>query len=1280
MAVIWNTQQQQVIDHREGNLLVSAAAGSGKTAVLTEHVLKRVLNPEHPMGIDRLLIMTFTAAAASEMKDRIRKALQDALDNGGCDEKLRTHLRLQLTKLPYASISTIHSFCLNVIRENFFKIDLEPNLGIGDEAEIKLLLSDVIETVLESYYAEEDSEAFLSLGMLFGNRKSALARAIEELYGKCREYVDLEEFLEGTVDVYGGGQNEKLKKDIIAYEKKKLRPLLIAEAAALELADQISVAHPGSRHVSLFEGIAELARTAYNKETLTEAIDWLKDPANKIGSLRTNKKEDEEYSELYEHAKAEKKKITKLIDDVKKVSPFSWNTMEMELSRLRPQVVLLTQIVRQVHEQFQQKKKRLRLMDYSDMEHFAYKLLSYPEVAEVYRKRYEEILVDEYQDSNEMQDALIRSICREPEAPGKSNVFMVGDVKQSIYRFRRAKPELFIEKFNRYRAGDGNGTLICLNSNYRSREAILNGINSIFADLMTEERGGIVYDETARLNPGAAYPGDEEKIPRVLIDTIVMGDQNAPPETDVTGDGEDTPEAPDETNAGPDEGSKTDEESEEEERSDFELQAILIGKRIREILETEQVYDLKGKTYRSAQYRDIAILMRSVKNAEEQFLSVLRDEFGIPVVSTEGAAYFETPEVRDLIEFLRILDNPLQDIPLATVMASPMFDFTPEEMALIRLGAPAADRFFKAVEGYEGDDVFLGKKTDRFIRIFRDLRERSTFSTIPELLEMILQKTDYRSKISAMPGGRGREINVNMLLLKAADFEKTNYRGIDRFLRYIDRLKQKEIILSEPNKLSDEEDVVRVMTIHKSKGLEFPFVFLANAQKDLSKSNRNSSAFVYDPDYHLAFDYVNPILSVKIESNLKKIIRDKNQDEGLCEESRVLYVALTRAKEKMYVVGCIPAKERPDPEEPAATEFSDDDFFNKPTYLKWMLRSVRGKLRKTEMRPEATVYEGEDLAVILHSQKALETEFEAIRNASERAGDPAGAAGESEVPLSDEEAWAEIEKRFSYVYPYTALGDQKAIVSVSEVKHRFMEEEGVTFEEVGQSNPQKVSGKDDPVLDAASDENGKDAGKTACFVFDTTQEENTGALRGTAVHNVMEHLDFAETMKQADRVGYIKEKIRELTEKGILDETMQKLADSRKIARFFDSELAKKMACAQERGALKREVRFLYAIPAHVYLRDYQNAQVNEAVATQDDLVLVRGIIDAYYTDEDGHPVILDYKTDFLPENGGEEILTKRYLAQLKLYKDALESMMQTSVKACVLYSFSLGKEIPLPL
>ena len=1279
MAVIWNTQQQQVIDHREGNLLVSAAAGSGKTAVLTEHVLKRVLNPEHPMGIDRLLIMTFTNAAASEMKDRIRRALQDALDNGGCDEKLRTHLRLQLTKLPYASISTIHSFCLNVIRENFFKIGLEPNLGVSDEAEIKLLLSDVIETVLEPYYADEDSEAFLSLGLLFRNRKSALAYAVEELYWKCREYVDPEEFLEGAVDVYSGGLNEKLKKDIIVYEKKKLRPLLIAEAAALELADQISAAHPGSRHVALFEGIAELARTAYNKETLTEAIDWLKDPANKIGALRTNKKEDEEYPDLYEHAKAEKKKITKLIDDVKKASTFSWNTMEMELSRLRPQIVLLAQIVRQVHELFKKEKKRLRLMDFSDMEHFAYQILSYPEVAEVYRNRYEEILVDEYQDSNDMQDALIRAICREPEAPGKSNVFMVGDVKQSIYRFRRAKPELFIDKFNRYRAGDGNGTLISLNSNYRSREAVLNGINSIFEDLMTAERGGIVYDETARLNPGAAYPADEEHIPRVLIDTVVLGDNNAPPETDMTGDGEDVPEVPDETDSGTDAGTETDEEAEEEERSASELQAILIGKRIREILETEQVYDLKEKAYRPAQYRDIAILMRSVKSAEEQFLPILRDEFGIPVVSTEGAAYFETPEVRDLIEFLRILDNPLQDIPLATVMASPMFDFTPEEMALIRLGAPASDCFFQAVDGYAGGDAFLGKKTDRFIRIFRDLRERSTFSTIPELLEMILQKTDYRSKISAMPGGRGREINVNMLLLKAADFEKTNYRGIDRFLRYIDRLKQKEIILSEPNKLSEEDDVVRVMTIHKSKGLEFPFVFLANAQKDLSKSNRTGSVFVYDPDYRLAFDYVNPILSVKIDSNLKKILRDKDQDEGLYEESRVLYVALTRAKEKMYVVGCIPAKERPDPEEPAATEFSDDDFFNKPTYLKWMLRSVQGKLRKTEMRPEATVYEGEDLAVILHPQKALETEFEAIRKASEKPGDPAETPGESEVLLSEEEAWAEIEKRFSYVYPYAALGDQKAIVSVSEVKHRFMEE-GVTFEEVGQLHPQEASGKKDRDIETDSDESGTDGEKTDSFVFDTAPEENTGALRGTAVHNVMEHLDFPEVLKQEDRTGYIKEKIDELAEKGILDETMKKLADAGKIARFFDSKLAQEMAGAQERNALKREVRFLYAIPAHIYLHDYQKAEVTEAVATQDDLVLVRGIIDAYYIDEDGHPVIMDYKTDSLPQDGGEEILAKRYLAQLKLYKDALESMMQTQVKACVLYSFSLGKEIPLPV
>ena len=1299
MAVIWNEQQQNVIDHRDGNLLVSAAAGSGKTAVLTEHVLRRITDPVHPLEIDRLLIMTFTNAAAAEMKGRIRKALQEAMDDAGCDDEMRRHLRKQLTKLPFASISTIHSFCLNVIRENFFRIDLEPNLGISDEAEIKLLLGDVIEAVLEPYYLENDSEAFLSLGILNKNRKSALNHAIEEFYGKSREYADPEEFLTGAIEVYSGDHNEQLRKDLDAYEKKQLRPLLSVKAAAEALADELACMFPDSRHIETIEKMADVADIAYRKSTLAEAVAYLNEPVNKIPPISFNKAE-KEHLEFFENIRAEKNKISAVINALKKLKPLSWDTMEMELSRLLPQVKLMTEIVRKVDKNFRSEKKRLRLMDFSDMEHYALQLLMDEEVAGIYQERFEEILVDEYQDSNGVQEELIRRICRNPASPAKSNVFMVGDVKQSIYGFRRAKPELFIDKFDHYREEENEGTLICLNSNYRSRAGVLNAINKIFENLMTKERGGIVYDDTAKLNPGASFPEEEENGPSLVIDIVVPTEAKKEEDdpSDIEGSTEEkTDNDPDASEVSGDtedeNGSGDSEEEEAEERSVTELQAILIGKRIREIVDNVEFYDLKEGRVRKATYKDIAILMRSVKNAEEEFLPILRDEYGIDVVSTEGAAYFETPEVRDLIEFLHILDNPLQDIPLATVMASPMFDFTPEEMAMIRLGAPATNWFFTAVEGYAGGNVSLGKKIDRFIRIFRDLRERKNFSSIPELLEAILQKTDYRSKITAMPHGRGREINVNMLLLTAGDFEKTNYRGIDRFLRYIDRLKEKEIILSEPNKLSEEDDVVRLMTVHKSKGLEFPFVFLAGAQKDLTKSNRAKSEFVYDPTYRVAFDYVNPLLSVKIKSNLKKIIRSKEQDENLYEESRVLYVALTRAKEKLFVVGCM--KDLPEPDAEANGEFSDDDFCAKPSYLNWIMRCIQGQVTKTEMKPDAITYRGGDFEVILHPQNEVQKEVErykAQHSSDDASTDGTGAAtgAEGEVTLSDEEALAEIVKRFSYVYPYSALGDQKAIVSVSEVKHRFMEEEGVTFEEVaaggsrgdhernGSLNDRYEMQEEDVEVPGAEGE--AEAPESEGFVIRAGQEENLGAVRGTATHNVMEHLDFAEVMKQGDRIAYIREQIDRLAEEGILDETMHKLVNAGKIARFFESDLAKNMAQAQEKDRLKREVRFLYAIPAHIYLRDYQNAEVTEAIASQPDQVLVRGIIDAYYIGEDGHPVIMDYKTDALPKDGGEEILTKRYLAQLKLYKEALESMTGTQVKACVLYSFALGKEITLPL
>jgi|GEM_PF-1887195 len=1320
MGTKWNQQQSEVIAHRDGNLLVSAAAGSGKTAVLTEHVLQRVTDPGHPMDIESLLIMTFTNAAAAEMKDRIRGSLQNALESASCGEGMRQHLRRQLIKLPYASISTIHSFCLNVIRENFFRIGLEPNMNVSDEVETKLLLSDVIDTVLEPYYLDRDREAFLSLGRLHGNRKKNISAAIEEVYGKSREYVDPEEFLQGAIDVYCGDKNELLREDLRAFEHKKLWPLLRAEELARKLADRIALEHPGARHVSTIEKMADVAAAAYRQKTLEDAIDYLNDPANKIGTLSLNKEEKEQYAELYEYAKKEKEKIAKILSDVKKCKPISWDKMEIELSRLKPQVALLVEIVRKVNDLFTEEKKKRRMMDFSDMEHYALQLLSDPEVALMYRRRYEEILVDEYQDSNGVQEALIRAVCKNPEDPGNSNVFMVGDVKQSIYGFRRADPALFIEKFNRYQKTEKNGTLICLNSNYRSRRGILSGINTVFEKLMTIDRGGIVYDATARLNPGADYPDEEERFPCIIIETV--GSKNANCEGENTEDTH-TKTATERNvpSAGPkvsesdfsdsERGDPTPENKTEEEADEIEtagLQAVLIGQRIRQIVGKEKVFDLKTQGYHTATYRDIVVLMRSVKNAETQFLPILRDQFDIPCVTTEGAAYFEAPEVRDLIAFLRIIDNPLQDIPLAAVLSSPMFSLEADQLAKIRLDAPEADWFYMALCGYSGTDTELKRKIERFLEIFLDLRERSAFCTIPELLETILQRTDYRSKIGAMPGGRGREINVNMLLLKASDFEKTNYRGVNRFLRYIDRMSNKEIAIQEPNKLSDEDDVVRFMTIHKSKGLEFPIVFLADAHKNRNSVNRSGSCFAFSSDYRIAFDYVNPLLSVKIASNLKMLIMDRQEEENLYEEARVLYVAMTRAKEKLYVIGC--EKDMPDPEQPAPKTFTDEDFFAKPSYLNWILRSIQGMLERTDLKPEGITYKGGDFALIRHPQAMLQKEYarmtdrkSVMENAAKEKGTSILGEDADEVEINDDDALSEIVRRFSFVYPYAVLGDQKAIVSVSEVKHRFMEEEGVLYEDVSRSigsaifeqtetdenGPAAVSGISVDRIASSADlvktevNNAIDLNENAeekTFRIQTEQEENLGALRGTATHNVMEHLDFIETMEQEDRITYLLDRIDALTEEGILDATMQRLVDPRKISKFFDSRLATEMTKAQERNDLKREIRFLYAIPVAIYLRDYQKTVVSEQVRMQPDQVLVRGIIDAYYKDEDGHYVIMDYKTDALPENGGEDILSKRYLAQLKLYKEALESMLGARVKACVLYSFSLGKEIEVPL
>lgn len=1289
MGVSWTTEQQQVIDLRNRNILVSAAAGSGKTAVLVERIVKIITDKNHPVDIDHLLIVTFTNAAAAEMRERIGNAIEKALDEQPGNE----HLLRQLTLIHNAQITTIDSFCLYVVRNHFHEIDLEPNFRIGDEGELKLLREDVLGRVLEQNY-EEPSEAFSDFveGYASGRTDAALNEMILQLYEFSRSYPWPEKWLDSFVGIYRIENREELDRaewlapltQNIRFVLKDCEQLLKQALAVTQQDDGPDMYEKAVRSdLEKYESLSKL--TSFCE--LSVALSDIK--YDRLASSR-GFEGDPDKLELVKSLREQAKDVVKKL--CKQYFFCSPEMMIEQLERTEPMLEEVVRLTKQFADKFAAAKRRKNLVDFHDVEHFALQILVDEETekakktAEEFRDTFEEIMIDEYQDSNEVQETLLRSISREER--GENNIFMVGDVKQSIYRFRLARPELFMKKYDSYSLEESTTQRIDLHKNFRSREEVLTCTNDIFYKIMARSLGNVEYDAEAALYPGASYPVSADFIPEILL-----ADSN-------------------------------DELLEDTELSDKKtLEAKIVAEEIRHLMKTQPVTDKATGELRAARYSDIVILLRSLSGWADSLVEVLNGN-GIPAHTVSSTGYFSTVEVQTVLSMLRLLDNPRQDIPMAAVLRSPMAGLTDEELAVLRLedgSVPFHEAVLELAEGlYEEDEQKEisnseedqkqgrnadGKKEDdiettahrkllKFYKKYRQLRQLVPDTPIHELIEIILRETGYGHYVAAMLAGSRRTANLNMLLEKAAAYEKTSYKGLFHFVRYIDELQKYDVDFGEADMVGENEDVVRIMSIHKSKGLEFPIVIVSGMGKNFNKQDTRSK-MVLHPELGIGLDYMDGKKRIKSPTIAKKAIAKQIELENLGEELRVLYVALTRAKEKLILTGTL--KDAPEKleffrQQAALYAHSSDTtaipYLTRESaagYLDWILPAVLSYGDKYPVR----IVEAAELVL-----DEVENQLEQNENLTERI---------EEIEAADTQLVGQLKQRFLQRYPYQTDILRKNKYSVSELKHRAMRERFEAEQE--ETVPAFLEEPVTPTIplfiqrqgsvEQEAQNKAQDAGQEAESKAEQKIESNTanrGALRGTAVHRVMECYDFASEKS-------VHEQMEAMEKEEKITADMRALVREQTVADFVSSETGKRMALAQRGGALYREKPFVmgfteeemerYGFGAGAQMIENEaqteNAQqeiMSENVSQEnhmheEDLTLIQGIIDVFWIEDDGITV-LDYKTDRV--DTAQELID-RYATQLKLYADALERVFATrklKVKEILIYSFRLEKLISI--
>ena len=1241
----WTDEQQQAIDTRKCNLLVAAAAGSGKTAVLVERIIKIITNEENPVDIDKLLVVTFTSAAAAEMRERIAAAISKALEKNPNSKNLQK----QLTLLSRANITTMHSFCLDVIKNYFYTIDLDPSFRIADETEITLMKNEIIEDIFEELY-EEDNEYFKGLVEAYSTAKydEKLKDIILNLYkfsmsGPWPEswlIEKAEEFNISTLEELDKTKWVEILKDNIRVE---VEGFINMYHKAIEL---ISDTEGLEAYLDTFRGDLECLENVY--ESLNYGLSEIYAALNgvvftKLKTVRKSAVFDENAQGTVKSIRdTVKKKVKSLIEDSFTFTP------EESLQGIKdvyPYMKELSRITLDFLDKFNEKKREKNLLDFNDLEHLCLKILIDRDennniipsgVAEHFKEFFDEVLVDEYQDSNNVQETIIDLVSRKNS--DDPNVFMVGDVKQSIYRFRQAKPELFLDKYSRYPlASGGKERKIQLYKNFRSRDEVLRGVNFIFKMVMSNVVGELEYTDDEALHLGATFLENQEEDSEVggSIELHIIDKSGNEAEEIVE--------------------EELQESEEEEEAVDaISLEAKLVSKRIKELFEVKdgkrfKVFDKETKEYRDVKYKDIVILLRATKNWSEIFLDELGAE-GIPVYADTGSGYFESIEIRTIMSLLKIIDNPLQDVPMIAVLKSPIMGFTAEELSEIRL--LNKEKYFYEIikdiydEKYEVSDT-LKAKCNKVISDLEKWRNKTIYTPIDEFIWYLYMDTAYYGYVGAMPNGTLRQANLKILFQRAKQYESTSFKGLFNFITFINKLRKSSGDMGSAKILGENEDVVRIMSIHKSKGLEFPIVFTCGMGKQFNLMDLSNSILFHE---ELGFgpDFVNLNNRNSYSTLAKEAIKKRIRLETLSEEMRILYVAFTRAKEKLIITGATRDLDKSIKNWVSAASLDENiilpsEVLKGKSYLDWIAMAICKHRQGEELREQC----GASRELIVDDFSNWDVQ---MWRKSDILGDknlePVDKIEENtlNITATNISVDKEIKRRLGYKYQYEEGSILPSNVSVSDLKRKDLqyEDEAETLEIFREKEIIKPK-------------------------FLQEEKGFTAAEKGTLMHYVMLRLDF-------DRVGSvaeIKKQIEELVLNKSLTEKEAKVIRYTKIFNFFKSDLGKRILKAHEEGRMvHRELPFFTEISSLDI-----NPELNKEIY-QNEKIRLQGIIDGFFKEEDGI-VLFDYKTDYL-EEGNEDEIIERYMVQMKYYKEALEKVTESRVKEVYLYLFALDKEVLL--
>lgn len=1208
----WTKEQQAAIDSRGQTLLLSAAAGSGKTAVLVERIIQRLLDPVHPLDITELLVVTFTKAAATEMRERVAAALGAALSSSGDSRAER-----QLALLPSASISTLHSFCQDVIRRYFYTIDIDPTFTIAGNEELSLLRKRVLEEVFLSYYEDEKKAGFLyPLADMFGNDRGddALMETVSQMYTYSRSMPWPQEWLEQAASAYDIEDGASIDDmEWIQPIKEDIRRMLQGQVRLYR--SMTKQLQQRSSFVSAYEAFAveqgamEQAMQCQTWEKLQKAVTAIAFPR-----LKSMRGLDEEEKSFWEQCKkvrdACKKEIIKSIQE-----PYFSASADEWLQGIRdmaPMMHGLTILTEDFAKAYQAAKREKGWIDFSDLEHLCLRILldktatpAHPvpsAAAQELRDSYAEVMIDEYQDTNGVQELITRLVSQE------NNRFMVGDIKQSIYRFRLADPTLFLQKYQTY-SRDEQAVERCIDlaKNFRSVPLILHAVNEVFSRAMTKEAAGMAYGEREKLYDGRETPTAADWVGGPVEVHLVNTKAEELP----------------------------DEESNIQELTAFEKECQVIASRIQALKGSTLQAAKKDGTMEPLTYRHIVILLRSLAGKADTLLQTLQAA-GIPAYAEQNGGYFAAIEVQVMLALLQCIDNPEQDLAMAAVLRSPLVGMREETLSYLRLASDTT--LWQAIPVFvETMDAAADKqRLQRFYAQLHDWRTYSRRHSVAELLQRLYQETGYYEYVGGMPGGAVRQANLQALYDRAGQYEKAGFHGVFRYLRFIRKMQEDGVDLAPAKVLSEREDVVRIMSIHKSKGLEFPVVILADAGKHFNRKD-TQSMLLFHNTLGIGLKQFDATWRMTYPTMIWNGISSRLAWEGTAEEERILYVAMTRARDKLILTG--------------HSSHLDTDWqrwnsqiepVQAKSYLDWVMPCICSQTQHVDVEASLAVRRSLQWQcglwdVHLWQQIPGPAVTEEALQAEPRLALLQDGRCTQAVP-----AW--LEKQLSWQYAFPKAVTTAAKFSVSEIKRQYgllhtevlEEEQSLAAAAVPQPEDEDIFAQLPPWMAAE-------------------EAAATGAQRGTVMHKVMQYLDIRPAMNAKE----IRRQLAQWEEDGLFTPEETKLVYIPAVLQFCASPLGQRMAKA---AAIRREYPFSVILAGGGYLPDVEPGEG----------MLVQGVIDCLFQEEQGW-VLVDYKTDRLDT---EEVFRRRYAVQLALYRQAVEQISGMTLQRMYIYSFHLQKEI----